>query len=99
MLAETQPYIDQELQLRENRKRVHELEEERRALRARVVEIERTITGIALTPVPVVTAATSERREFTQPCAAHGCDGFLAPNWQCRKCKKATCRSCGVPCV
>lgn len=92
MLAETQPYVDQELQNRENRKRVIELEQEKERLKRQMREIDRTILDISTTRVEVQT----DRREFIQRCAGDGCDGFLTHNWKCRKCEMDTCKDCGA---
>jgi len=92
MLAETQPYVDQELQNRENRKRVVELEREKMNLKRQMREIDRTIHDITNTRVEVQT----DRREFIQRCAGDRCDGFLTHNWRCRKCGFDTCKDCGA---
>jgi hypothetical protein len=92
MLAETQPYVDQELQNRENKKRVIELEQEKERLKRQMREIDRTIHDISNTRVEVQT----DRREFVQRCAADKCDGFLNNNWRCRKCEMYTCKDCGA---
>ena len=65
-VAETQPYVDQELQNRENKKRVIELEQEKERLKRQMREIDRTIHDISNTRVEVQT----DRREFVQRCAA-----------------------------
>lgn len=92
MLAETQPYVDQELQDRENKKRIIELEQEKERMKRQMREIDRTIHDISNTRVEVQT----DRREFIQRCAGDGCDGFLTHNWKCRKCGFDTCKDCGA---
>ena len=93
MLAETQAYVDQELQQRENKKRIRELEEEKERLKRQMREIDTTIHDIVNTRVDV---KTTERREFVQRCAHNGCEGFLTNNWKCRKCGFDTCKDCGA---
>ena len=93
MLAETQPFIDQEVQKRENKKRVLELEEEKRRLKRQYREIERAIVDILNTTVEV---QQTEKREFVQRCSNSVCDGFLSTQWKCRKCGFDTCKDCGA---
>jgi hypothetical protein len=94
MLAETAPHADRELQIRENKKRVLELKEERKQWRQRVSDIEHTIRTIESTTVPL--DANEERRQFVHPCSKTGCEGFLQPSWKCRKCDGITCKDCGM---
>lgn len=93
MLPETKRYVDQELQLRENRKRVAELHDEKERLKRQMAEIDGMIFGIVTTNVEV---DNTERREFIQRCAHTECDGFLTTNWKCRKCGFDTCKDCGA---
>lgn len=93
MLPETKRYADRELQLRENRKRVAELQEVKDNLKRQMREIDLTIYDISNATVDV---PATERREFIQRCAHPGCDGFLTNNWRCRKCGLDTCRDCGA---
>ena len=92
-LPETAPYVTRELQIRDNRKRVRELEKERDRLRRAVHDISSTIRTIETTEVPLNEA---EKREFIQRCARPACDGFLSSAWKCRSCHGLTCRDCGV---
>lgn len=94
MLAETAPHADRELQIRENKKRVLELKEERKKMKQRVSDIENTIRTIESTAVPL--EGNEERRQFVHPCSRTGCDGFLQANWKCRKCDGITCKDCGM---
>ena len=93
MLPETQPYVRQELQRRENKKRIAELTAERINLKRQLTETDRAIRDIQYAEVPV---EQGERREFVQRCARSGCDGFLQHTWRCRKCNGDTCKDCGV---
>jgi hypothetical protein len=93
MLPETQPFVEQELQQRENKKRVRELEQEKARLKRQARDIDRTIYDIQHTRVD---APSAERREFIQKCARNGCDGFLNNTWRCRKCAGDSCRDCGA---
>ena len=92
MLSETQPYVDQELQQRENKKRIIELEQEKERMKRQMRSIDHTIRDISNTRVE----AQTDRREFIQRCAGDGCDGFLSHNWKCRKCGFDTCKDCGI---
>jgi hypothetical protein len=94
MLPETQPYVEREVMHRQGKKRVIELENEKRRLKHQMLEINREITGLMNHPQRV--EAATERREFVQRCAKEGCDGFLTHNWKCRKCGFDTCKDCGV---
>ena len=92
MLAETQPYMEQEVQNRENKKRIIELDQQKKRMKLQMCEIDRTIRDILNTRIEVQT----DRREFIQRCACNGCDGFLNHNWKCRKCGLHTCKDCGA---
>ncbi len=94
MLPETQPFVRQELQRRENKKRIAELEAERNDLKRQLRETDRAISDIHNADVPV--QIETERREFVQRCARTGCEGFLQHTWRCRKCNGDTCKDCGV---
>lgn len=94
LLPETKPYVDQELNLRENRKRIRELEEEKCRLKRQVHAIDKEIHGISSATVALV--ESSESPVSVQWCAKDGCDGILDFHWSCRKCGGKTCRDCGT---
>lgn len=93
MLTETQPYVDQEVQKRENKKRVAELEAEKIELKRQARQIDEIIATIRVTNVPL---ASPDKKQSVHRCARHGCEGFLGQGWKCLKCSSITCKDCGM---
>jgi hypothetical protein len=94
MLAETQPYVTQELKRRENVVLLASMLKERQSLKRKLAEVDRTIHQVRSNVRPPVDA--EERAEFVHQCGSEGCGGFLSTSWKCRKCEGWTCGECGA---
>ena len=94
MMPSTQVYVDQELQRRANAKLLKSLREERKSLRAKLMELDRTCFELQRQTLPPL---ETERRQFVHRCAHEGCRGFLSTAWRCNVCERYTCSECNAP--
>lgn len=93
LMPSTQPYVEQELQRRENAKILLKMTAERAAMKRKLDELDRACNDLRYNLTPQL---NNEKRTFMHKCAANGCNGFLSTAWRCLVCTKYTCSECGA---
>ena len=93
LMPSTQPYVEQELQRRENAKLLDKMIVERAAMKRKLDELDLACNDLRYNLVPRL---NNEKRTFTHKCAVNGCNGFLSTAWRCLVCTKYTCPDCGT---
>lgn len=95
MMPATQPFVEQELQRRENMRLLAAMQLERSQARTRLREIDRAMHDLMYRVTPPI--ANDDRRTFMHRCAQPDCRGFLSSAWKCTVCNKYTCSECNAP--
>lgn len=91
MMPSTQAYVDQELQRRRNDQLLSDMKKEKKRLRQRLLELERSMHHVERNLTPDL---GSERRSFMMKCGKEGCRGFLSTAYKCTICSLFTCPDC-----
>lgn len=94
MLSATQPYVEQEMQRRNNLQLLTKLNNERNELRRKIHEIDRAAREIQFQLIPPL---DTTKRTFVQRCPRESCNGFLSTAWKCNVCSHYICSDCNAP--
>lgn len=93
MMTSTQPYVEQEIQRRNNVEVLMKLQNERNILKKKLNEINRACFDVQRNINPPL---QNEKRAFIHKCGNDGCRGFLSMQWKCNICNMYTCNECNI---
>jgi Hom_end-associated Hint/Homing endonuclease len=112
MFPETMPNVELEMLKRRNMRKIWDNNRTRDAIYQRVgyfrglaeqipdmLEIRRLelVNEVLQREIENGRVKKEPAREFVQPCARNGCNGFLSTAWKCRVCDRYTCKDCHEP--
>lgn len=109
LLPESQEILDTYRHAQDLRARLVAIEEERRELQRRLLDVAvesgrmrrdldvMQTSNYTRRPAGAEGAAARERRQFVRACPVDDCRGFLSTAWRCGTCETWVCKDCGEP--
>jgi len=96
-LPATQGAVEREKNRREATKLLGQVDEEIRAMRTKMRELERRKWDIVQNMEhghEIIPSNDGEKKYTTRKCPSDNCKGFLDSKWHCSLCEKTTCKEC-----